>query len=964
MDASLNRYIEDTFSLALDKGYIQVYYQPVIRSISRKLCSFEALARWIDPEYGPIRPDQFIPVLEQARTVHLLDSHVVRRACAVVRQTIEHGGTPVPISVNLSRLDFILCDIFEVVTQAVSEYQIPRDFLYVEITESIMADQDSRMHDVIERFRKAGFQIWMDDFGSGYSSLNVLKDFSFNEIKLDMKFLSSFDLRSRRIMTSVVQMAKEIDIHTLAEGVETEEQFRYLRNIGCEKVQGFYFGRPLPYDEALAHIAEMGIEIEKPADRPYYDAIGKVDILSAVPFMTRQQKDSLTTARQLNSIPLAIAEAHEDSFSVLFYNAAFEDTARSTGLVSNIFSQKMLRKPQPYSLLPSRVINLMDSTRAGEEGRMFFISNEEYYEIQAKCIAQSKDAYCVLFRLSNLSKNSEAKKTDQLDEHIRQIYALFERITLLNTETDSIMPLYVATRENLVSGVTGIRQLTEEYANNLIFPEDRAAFLAFEDLDTIEERLDKVGDVSTCITLRTSVRHGQYAWKQYTILRLHTGVYLELIRNVDQNVTDFFARVESAPHGFQPRGQEFPEELVWKTVLDSGIVRLFWKDADRRFLGASKGFLDYYGFDSVEQIRGKNDEELGWHVQPDYYMNDEMQVIHEGITTRNEPGHCLCGGENRDILASKTPLYDENGQIKGLVGYFIDKDLLDVNDSRGEETKRRDILTGLLNSRGIHEESRLFRDEYYLRGVDFVRMNVGIDDIESYNSQYGYDFGDKAIAELGNALKKTFGIAASVGRVSGHQFAILCQLRKGTDVHHLIARAKQTADHIRQIDNLALTLYISVGACRFSEVENLEEQAKKAEVRLLADNDEHASAARRRERASEIFHLYDNLPIPYAVYRARLDDHDAIRDAVLFYANHAFEELSGLTAVDILGKTMRETFPLAGREWFDMVRRAAYEGTSTTARMRNPSDGLLYHVTASQVIHSGYCCVTYQRIVE
>lgn len=964
MDASLNRYIEDTFSIALDKGYIQVYYQPVIRSISRKLCSFEALARWIDPEHGSIRPDQFIPVLERMRAIHLLDSHVARRTCAVIRQTIEHNGTPVPISVNLSRLDFILCDIFEVVTQAVREYQIPRDFLYIEITESIMADQDSRMHDVIERFRKAGFQIWMDDFGSGYSSLNVLKDFSFNEIKLDMKFLSSFDLRSRRIMTSIVQMAKEIDIHTLAEGVETEEQFRYLRNIGCEKVQGFYFGRPLPYDEALAHIAEMGIEIEKPADRAYYDAIGKVDFLSAVPFMTRQEKDSLTTARQLNSIPLAIAEAHEDSFSVLFYNAAFEDTARSTGLVSNIFSQKMLRKPQPYSLLPSRVINLMDSTRAGEEGRMFFISNEEYYEIQAKCIAQSKDAYCVLFRLSNLSKNSEAKKTDRLDEHIRQIYALFERITLLNTETDSIMPLYVATRENLVSGVTGIRQLNEEYANNLIFPEDRTAYLAFEDLDTIEERLDKAGDTSTCVTLRTSVRHGQYAWKQYTILRLHTGVYLELIRNVDQNVTDFFARVESAPHGFQPRGQEFPEELVWKTVLDSGIVRLFWKDADRRFLGASKGFLDYYGFDSVEQIRGKNDEELGWHVQPDYYMNDEMQVIHEGITTRNEPGHCLCGGENRDILASKTPLYDENGQIRGLVGYFIDKDLLDVNDSRGEETKRRDILTGLLNSRGIHEESRLFRDEYYLRGVDFVRMNVGIDDIESYNSQYGYDFGDKAIAELGNALKKTFGIAASVGRVSGHQFAILCQLRKGTDVHHLIAQAKQAADHIRQIDNLALTIYISVGACRFSEVENLEEQAKKAEVRLLADNDEHASATRRRERAAEIFHLYDNLPIPYAVYKSRLDDHDAIYDAVLFYANHAFEELSGLTAVDILGKTMRETSPLAGHEWFDMVRRAAYEGTSVTAQMRNPSDGMLYYATASQVIHSGYCCVTYQRIVE
>ncbi len=102
-------------------------------------------------------------------------------------------------------------------------------------------------------------------------------------------------------------MAKSIDIHTLVEGVETEEQFRYLRNVGCEKVQGYYFGKPAPYEEALARLQEKGIGTEAPHERRYYDEIGRIDFLSAVPFMTREERDTITTARQLNSIPLALA---------------------------------------------------------------------------------------------------------------------------------------------------------------------------------------------------------------------------------------------------------------------------------------------------------------------------------------------------------------------------------------------------------------------------------------------------------------------------------------------------------------------------------------------------------------------------------------------------------------------------------------------------------------------------------
>ena len=141
--------------------------------------------------------------------------------------------------------------------------------------------------------------------------------FFFDELKLDMGFLHPFNQRSQRIATSIIEMAKSIYIHTLAEGVETEEQFIYLRNIGCEKVQGYFFGKPLPYEQILQHLQNKGITIELPHDRNYYDQIGQIDLLSSVPFMSSSERDAISSAKRLNSIPLALIENTKNSFKIL-----------------------------------------------------------------------------------------------------------------------------------------------------------------------------------------------------------------------------------------------------------------------------------------------------------------------------------------------------------------------------------------------------------------------------------------------------------------------------------------------------------------------------------------------------------------------------------------------------------------------------------------------------------------------
>ena len=955
MARNLDDFIKLNFEKAIRNNDIQTYYQPVIRTASRQLCSFEALARWKDPELGMIYPDEFIHVLEKESIIHLLDSAVIRQVCARIRHSIAGGETPIPISVNLSRLDFTLCDIFSIADDIVSEYQIPHDYIYFEITESVMAEQMGLLKSIIGRFRSAGYQIWMDDFGSAYSSLNALKEISFDELKLDMCFLKPFTLCSKRIATAVVEMAKNIDIHTLVEGVENEEQFSYLRNIGCEKAQGFYFGKPMPYEDALAHVLKQGIQVELPQDRKYYDDIGRINFLSSVPFMTREEHDAITTARRLNSIPLALVEFSPQFFKVLFYNSAFEETADGTGMFPGVFNSETLCKPQPRQLLPDNIINLADSVNANGDGRMTLTVNEQFYEFKGRRMAHAHDRYCVLIQITNLTKDTQSENTAYLDKFAREIYALYERITLINLADDSIRPLYTGTREDLVSGRHGIKNLLSEYAEKYIYPDDRETYLRVFDPESVPESSAKSSTSSVSVFLRSSVRHGQYKWKEYTMLRIDGDKYFMLVRKAHRSVSALLRDKASGNDNLET----YSPAHLWNDLTHSELLRIFWKDNDRRFLGASKAFLEYYGFESEKEIIGKTDEDLGWHVHPDLYKSYERKVLDEGITFHNLPGHCIMNGENREILASKTPLYDINGEIKGLIGYFIDKELLTENDRRGKDTSRRDILTGLLNSRGISEEAAFFRDEYYLRGTDFVRIHIAVNDFTALNEQYGFDFGDKILDALGNALIHDFGLTSAVGRYSGHKFVILHQVKDKDEASNLRKKIKAIGASIKDIDGIPVTLYLSVGYVLFSEVSDLEEQAKLCEVRFHADHDKNFSAESRFAHSSEIFHLFDKLPVPYSVYRVKYSETAGRYEAVIFYANRKYEELSGRSAKEVLWQGVRNLCPSIGAEWFEGIKRAALDGE--TAEGFFDFEGKRLRFTATQVICPGYCAVTYME---
>ncbi len=244
------QYIVNNIDIAIEKGYLKIYYQPVVWAKNGKVCSLEALARWDDPEYGFLAPGAFVPVLEEYRQIHKVDAFILDRACQGIKEAQKLGFTPIPVSINVSRLDLETMDVAKLLEDTIAKYQIPKHMIHVEITESALGEYGDELWRHISRIRDAGFALWLDDFGSGYSSLNNLKDYSFDVMKLDMQFLKNLDAngKSGRILRNIINMANDIGIRTLAEGVETREQADFLKEIGCERLQGFLFSKPIPTD--------------------------------------------------------------------------------------------------------------------------------------------------------------------------------------------------------------------------------------------------------------------------------------------------------------------------------------------------------------------------------------------------------------------------------------------------------------------------------------------------------------------------------------------------------------------------------------------------------------------------------------------------------------------------------------------------------------------------------------------
>lgn len=787
-DAELKNHILCSIDDAIQNQHIKVHYQPVIRTLTGALCGMEALARWSDPELGFLSPASFIPVLEENRQITKLDLYMLREVCREMKEAERQGLPLVPISFNLSRLDFLDCDIFSETERIVLEYGIARDMINIEVTESTVMEEPELIGQELRRFREGGYQVWMDDFGSGYSSLNVLKDYQFDEIKLDMAFLSTFDEKSKKIVKSIILMAKEIGVQILAEGVETEEQFRFLRDAGCERVQGYFFSRPLPWEELLGYRAEKRLAIEPRGWKSYFDRISHFN------FITERS--------------LAIVEYDGRNFRYLYSNAEFRDVWVRLGVTDlNIVYEHVNSTGFPLS---QQLRDLQHAMHTGMKKQFVCSLNGQYVQMNGKCISEQEQHATYALELMNLSDGEIQRKQKHLDKAFRMMYGLYDTIYLLDLSNASFMTLrqsacYDPRHANALHHPEKINM--EAVCRRFIHPEEWQLYRAFFDMETLRERLIAQERGYLARYFRTRTANGAYIWKVHTMLYIPEDdkvIYCSAYAPLREK--ELLERI--APEQLFLERKDTEQGLyraIRRSLEESQTIRLFWKDREHRFRGANAKFLESYGFRDSSELIGKTDEEMGWHIDEAAFRDDERRVLENGEVIHGEIRRCIIRGVAHNILISKEPLY-EDGEIVGLLGTFLDTEELRRILGDTSQLGSIDRVTGLMSAQGITNVMLEYVESWITRGENFAVIRLNIQEYSRAVRDYGEETVKRMLRECAERIRAVAGNRIACARLYNSNFVLLMKCTTAVEVEQFARKLRRSAMETHTLVGFAVTI--------------------------------------------------------------------------------------------------------------------------------------------------------------
>lgn len=871
-------YVVSHIEEAVSLGWIRVYYQPIVRTLTNQICGMEALARWEDPKYGMLTPDKFIGPLEGARLIWKLDLSVIREAVRGIADRYQRGMLEIPVSINLSRLDFLCCDIFGEIESIVKACDIPRRMLHIEVTESILTSYEDSIIQALEAFRRVGYEIWMDDFGSGYSTLGLLKDYSFDVLKLDMQFLRSESVRSKKIIASVIQMDKDIGNRTLAEGVETKEQAEFLKKAGCDKLQGYYFGKPAPFGEMLRNCIAAGIGIESARQKICYDQLGSVN------FRT--------------DVPLVIAEMREAALHLLFLS----DRALSLFRAEGIADQKALeeRISDPGSPVcrelqkAAAYVSLQESPCA--ELAVPFAGKALILQIRLIGTYDSTS----LFEVKIYDRPPAGEELSFREQVLTDLLYFSRYLYCIDPSQRMIQSIRYTNQHALQGSAVPIQEKDGTYAGILpaIFEADRKRYEAFLCPGTLVRRLSLADSGILAAPFRTRNTEGVYVWMSHRILLVPNAngkkIYYEICGMSEQEAglwSSWVRNQEEMPDaGTGDTGTEGlgKEESRKAALFDNLLCHLpmgvFWKDRQRRFLGANQYFLDYYGFSSVSDILGKTDEDMGWHPDSEGYRSVEEDVISSGSIVSNVPGRCIAKGVSRDILATKWPTYEE-GRISGLMGYF-----LDPGEGKGGFGSAAEQEPVIGSASRFLDDLTAFERDYQLNQRTFGVIYIRIPELPRLADSYGRAEMARATRYCFDVIRRAVGSTGSVSCVGLDQFAVAAYYLSIDELERTSQKICADIDGIREIDGVPCSLYAK-GKVLCAE------EAVQIRRRLLNTIYNARDSMRDPETGNEgeplLRTILGQLPVGCYILRP---------DRTVQFWNHEAENILGFTAEEMIGK--------------------------------------------------------------
>lgn len=840
-EESHRSYILNNLDRALREGWIQVYYQPIIRAANGRVSDEEALARWVDPEKGILQPESFVPILEQAGLIYKMDLFILDQILNRMNNMKGRGIYVVPISLNLYRSEFDACDIIKEITERVDRAGISPSRLNIEITEHVISKDFRYMEGQIARLRDAGFPIWLDDFGKGSATLDVLQSIPFDLIKLDTRFMQQFQTgeKGRVILTEVVKMAIGLGIDTAAEGVETKSQASFLNEIGCTKQQGFYYCRPVSRQEIIERY-EKGIQIgfENPEEREYYEALGRINLYD---LSILANEDAESFRDYFDTLPMAIVEVDEKKITIHRCNPSFRD------FINRTFGLKAMDDKIPLELSKDEVGSPFVNTvmKCVNEGRWAVFDEQletgsvvHAYVRRVTVNPVTGVAACVVVILGIMKSSFE--NSGMTYAYVAEaLSADYFSLYYVNLDTGQFMeckhdPEY----SDLAVERHGMNFFERSYldAKKQIYPGDLDFFREHFTKEKVMKSLEEQG--SFTMTLRLMVK-GEPVYVNMKAVRIaEKGNHIVIgISNVDAQMKqqEAMERVEEERTTYARITALSGDYIAIYTVNPStDDFREYSASKEYDRLGLEKRGDDFFGRSREESLRIIYPEDESRFLTMFTKERIFEEIARSGVFRLDY--RLMIDGEPCFVNLKAAIVQEKDGPqlIVGVsnVDSQVKRDQEYANRlSEARDMANLDALTGVKNKHAyVDMEAHLNKQIEDGKSMEFAVGVLDVNGLKQINDTMGHHAGDLYIQEACSMICNIFK-HSPVFRVGGDEFAVLLQ---GTDYRNREALEQKLRE--QNLENKgAGRVVVACGIDEFREDRNLAAVFERADKRMYEE---------------------------------------------------------------------------------------------------------------------------------
>lgn len=754
--------IKNGFIKAIRENQISVYFQPKINYENKHYVGAEALVRWIHPIMGLMMPDKFIPVLEKEGLITELDLFVLSKVCEYQRKWKDEGLVTLRISVNFSPLDFKTPDFAEQVISIIENYGLNYKDIRFEITETSYINDEKFLVAFVEAVHRKGFLIDMDDFGSGYSSLNMLNEINVDAIKLDIRMTNkNNNHRSEYILGAIVRMARWLKIDVLAEGVETENQAEYLHNLGCVYMQGYLFGKPMPalsYREKLVENEEKIGCLRDVAPNEIFEKGVTLENIS-----TMEMNDIMGLLKTVGAFfPLVICQNYSrNSYYIMEYDDFMNKSASTNGKYDDLIrvGADTFHPDERQSFLSTFRRGSILSLFAEGQNRFTHIGRQisdtgKYYWVQTNVfVYRDVDGDIKGYTLSR-SVDDEYKSRSMSEGFLSVISAMskaFVGVFEIDIAEGLMKEIHTPIHEReYIMPVSNFLNSLKMWAEHDLLPGEFEKNEWFWNFDNITER------VNEGINLTTTFQTRSIGWQMARLV--------ELERDADGNVTKVLWISQDVN---EKVSNEKTYSAVRESFIDSYDIS-YQIDVDNDICYEIKSDIRLQKLiPPVGNVHEVIHNFISYCVDAGYqtmmYDFINLNTLEERISGKKYIMAEYSGQLFSWLRATIVPIaYDTYGKIKQFV--------FGVNIIEKKKLPELDSMTGLLNSGTMQKQIEdLFTSGDISNGVMLV---IDIDNLKVINDTFGHQAGTDVILGISKCMREIFRSTDIIGRYGGDEFVV------------------------------------------------------------------------------------------------------------------------------------------------------------------------------------------------